>query len=120
NSSAGEARVNGEQPPRLALNPRPSGTPEIVVVWTAKGSSGTRLLTARSADGGRTFARTSMVAGTDAPGNRGWEAVGTARNDAVYAPWLDHRRLAANESKMAAGHQHGGAHAAPSAEKADG
>jgi hypothetical protein len=33
----------------------------------------------------------------------------------VFAAWLDHRRLAAQEATMAAGHKHGGAHAAPGA-----
>ena len=120
NATAGEARVNGEQPPRIALRSRASGPPEIVVVWTAKGSAGTRLLTARSNDAGRTFTRTAVVPGTDAAGNRGWEAVGAGRNGEVFAAWLDHRRLAAQESTMAAGHKHGGTHAAPSAAKPDG
>src|SRR5262245_235702 len=83
NSVPGEARVNGEQPPRLALNLRSAGPPEIVVLWTAKGSAGTRLLTARSVDGGRTFASSALVPGTDAAGNRGWEAIGGASGGAV-------------------------------------
>ena len=120
NATAGEARVNGEQPPRLALRPRASAPPEIVVVWTAKGSAGTMLLTARSTDAGRTFTRTTVVPGTDAAGNRGWEAVGAGPGGEVFAAWLDHRRLAAQESTMAAGHKHGGTHTAPSAAKPDG
>ena len=35
NSTPGDARVNGEQPPRVALASR-KGDPEIVVIWTAK------------------------------------------------------------------------------------
>jgi hypothetical protein len=120
NTNAGEARVNGEQPPRLALRPRASGPPEIVVVWTAKGSAGTRLLTARSTDAGRTFTRTTVVPGTDTAGNRGWEAVGAGPGGEVLAAWLDHRRLAAHESTMAAGHKHGGSHSAPGAANPDG
>jgi hypothetical protein len=119
NSNPGEARVNGEQPPRLALSPRPSGPPEIVVIWTAKGSTGTRLLTARSVDRGRTFTHSAHLPGTDAAGNRGWEAIGAGQRG-VYTAWLDHRRLAAQETAMAAGHRHGGAHAAPSGDKPDG
>ena len=36
NRVAGEARVSGEEPPRIALVPRRGATPEIVIVWTAK------------------------------------------------------------------------------------
>jgi len=47
NSTAGEAQVNGEQPPRVAIAPRGRTSRDIVIAWTAKGASGTRLLTAR-------------------------------------------------------------------------
>jgi hypothetical protein len=43
NSTPGDARVNGEQPARVAVKPRPGQTPEIAVVWTTKGSAGTKL-----------------------------------------------------------------------------
>jgi hypothetical protein len=108
NSTAGAARVNGEQPPHLTLALRPGGVPEMAVIWTSKGPSGTALLTARSNDGGKTFSPSSLVPGTDAAGNRGWEAIGADPKGAVHAVWLDHRRMAAAEaSKTAAAHQHG-------------
>src|SRR6478609_7129768 len=44
NSIAGDARVNGEQPPRLALKDRSGLPPEIAVVWTTKGTAGSKLL----------------------------------------------------------------------------
>jgi hypothetical protein len=47
----GEARLNGEQPPRVALR----GT-AITIVWTTKGKNGTRLVQSRSDDRGLTFA----------------------------------------------------------------
>ncbi|MFN7985080.1 MAG: sialidase family protein [Vicinamibacterales bacterium] len=75
NSTPGDARVNGEQPPRLALKARAGSVPEVVVVWTTKGSAGTKLLQSTSTDGGRTFAASTLVPGSDAAGNRGWEAV---------------------------------------------
>ena len=56
NSKVGDARVNGEQPPRVALRARSGASPEVAVVWTTKGASGTVLLSATSVDGGRTFA----------------------------------------------------------------
>ena len=107
NSTPGEARVNGEQPPRVALVPRTAGPPSIVVVWTAKGAAGTLLLTARSDDGGRTFGASALIPGTDAPGNRGWEAIGVDPAGQVHVVWLDHRRLAA-DSKVESTHRHGG------------
>jgi hypothetical protein len=106
NSTPGEARVNGEQPPRVALVPGTAGPPSIVVVWTAKGAAGTLLLTARSDDGGRTFGASALIPGTDAPGNRGWEAIGVDPEGKVHVVWLDHRRLAA-DSKVASTHRHG-------------
>jgi hypothetical protein len=94
NDAAGDARVTGEQPPRVVLVPRPRAQPAVVVVWTAKGPNGTRLLQARSDDGGRTFARAAVVADTDATGNRGWEAIAAAPDGGVDAVWLDHRDMA--------------------------
>src|SRR5258705_5131963 len=36
NSTAGDARASGEQPPRIALVARPGSLPEIAIVWLAK------------------------------------------------------------------------------------
>jgi hypothetical protein len=94
NDVDGDARVSGEQPPRVALVPKEGSRPAIVVVWTAKGSAGTRLLQARSDDGGRTFSRAAAVPGSDAAGNRGWEAIAVSEGR-VDAVWLDHRDMAA-------------------------
>jgi hypothetical protein len=91
NSTAGEANVNGEQPPRIVLLPRSTGAPSLVVVWTAKGPAGTRLLSARSEDAGRTFSPSAGVAGTDAPGNRGWESAAADARGRILTLWLDHR-----------------------------
>jgi hypothetical protein len=111
NSTPGDARVNGEQPPRLTLAARAGRAPRIAAIWTSKSPNGTALLTARSDDGGKTFSPSSVVTGTDAAGNRGWQAIGADRNGAVHAVWLDHRRMAARDaSGTAAAHQHG-AHA---------
>lgn len=89
-----QVSVSGEQPPRVVLIPGKGVDPSVVVVWTEKQASGTRLVTAQSDDGGATFSRGRVVAGADAPGNRGWEAVTTTRNGRVLALWLDHRELA--------------------------
>jgi hypothetical protein len=124
NSTPGDARVNGEQPPRLALKDRPGGTPEIVVVWTTKGTAGTKLLSATSTDGARTFSTSALVPGTDAPGNRGWEAVGAGPGGRFFTVWLDHRKLAQpQQMQMASEHHHDAAapanptqHTAPAAD----
>ena len=99
NDVDGEARLNGEQPPRVAM--RGSA---VTVVWTAKGINGTRLVQSRSDDGGRTFAKATSVPGGDAAGNRGWENAVADRNGRVYAVWLDHRELAPQDGAVAASH----------------
>jgi len=119
NDVAGEARLSGEQPARVALVPRPGRTPSIVVVWTAKGARGTRLLSSRSNDGGKTFAAAVPLPGSDASGNRGWESIAVDRDGRVAAVWLDHRETASAASggeMNHAGHQH----AASGEQRADG
>src|SRR5476649_1750125 len=69
NKIDGDARLNGEQPPHVALVPRAGHDPAIVVVWTTKGANGTKLLQSRSDDGGRLFTPSALVPGSDAAGN---------------------------------------------------
>jgi hypothetical protein len=114
NDVAGDARLNGEQPPQVGLVKRTAREPEIVVVWTSKGDAGTKLLHARSVDGGRTFSRTALVPGTDAPGNRGWQAITIEPTGRVDVMWLDHRELASNAAMATSHHDHA------SSQKADG
>jgi hypothetical protein len=94
NGAAEHANLSPEQPPRIALLPRSSGQPVIVVVWTSKGDKGTRLFSARSDDGGKTFTRALPVPGSDAAGNRGWESLASTGDGSIGAVWLDHRDLA--------------------------
>ena len=108
-TTGGGVSASGEQPPRVALVARDGRDPAIVVVWTAKGSSGTRLLSARSDDGGRSFAAPAAVPGSDAAGNRGWESIAANRDGDVMALWLDHRETAIGNSAAPmdhAEHQH--------------
>jgi len=105
--AASPANLSGEQPPRIALVARRGLAPAITVVWTSKGTSGTRLVSSESRDGGKSFGRPAVVAGTDAPGNRGWETVATDRDGRVVAIWLDHRDMAASAEAAHLGH---GAH----------
>jgi hypothetical protein len=107
NDMDGGARLNGEQPPRVAVHHT-----TITIVWTAKGASGTKLVQSRSEEGGRTFAKTTAVPGGDAAGNRGWDNAVADRNGRVYAVWLDHRELAQQDAQVAASHHDHTAHAA--------
>ena len=100
NDVDGDARLNGEQPPRIAMRER-----DVTVVWTTKGAAGTTLLQARSADGGRTFHKAAPIPGGDAAGNRGWENVTVDGDGRVFAVWLDHREMA-DAGVAATHHQH--------------
>ena len=106
NDVEGDARLNGEQPPQVALVSRAGHDPAIVVVWTTKGANGTKLLQARSEDGGRSFSPSALVAGSDAAGNRGWEAIAVEPGGRVDAVWLDHREMAKDSSMAASHHDH--------------
>ncbi len=100
NAVAGEARVSGEEPPRIALVPRRNAPPEIVVVWTAKAGPTWKLLRARSLDGGKSFGKTEAVPGSEGDGSRGWESMAVDGSGKVSVLWLDHRDLVAADAKM--------------------
>jgi hypothetical protein len=119
NRTSGEASANGEQPPRVALVPRAGGDPSIVVVWTAKSATGTRLWTARSDDGGKSFSQPTAVPGSEAGGNRGWESIATDSEGRIVALWLDHREAAAGKSGAAMSHSEH-MHEATAAQQKDG
>ena len=95
NTLAGEARLGGELPPRVALKPAPgSSSPEMVVLWTARGDA-TAIRTARSLDGGMTFEPPVTLQDSAAPGDRGWPSLALDSRGTAHAIWLDHRGLAA-------------------------
>jgi hypothetical protein len=106
-SRDGMARLNGEQPPRVTLLERPGRDPAVVVVWTATGAQGTTLVQSRSDDGGVSFAPPAVVAASDAPGNRGWQAIASAAGGRVSAIWLDHRETASTAGEGTVHHDHG-------------
>jgi len=95
NDAAGDARLSGEQPPRVAVQ-----RDSVTIVWTTKGPRGTVLKQARSTDVGRSYARATIVPGGDASGNRGWQAVTVDKAGAVNVLWLDHRELAEDSVAM--------------------
>jgi len=110
NDASSPADVNGEQPPHVVVAP-PGSAATITVVWTSKSTSGTRLLTSRSTDGGKTFGSAAVVAGSDASGNRGWESIAVDPRGRVMALWLDHRDMV--RSGEGGEHHHSDAAAKP-------
>ena len=120
-SGTAGADVSGEQPPRVVLGERPGRAPAIIVVWTSKGASGTRLLSARSDDGGRRFSPPAPIPGSDAAGNRGWESVAMTPDGDAVALWLDHRELATGATANGMHqHEHATGPARSDAERSDG
>jgi hypothetical protein len=109
NTVAGDARVTAEQAPQVTITARAGQPPAITVVWTSKGSKGTTLLQSRSDDGGKSFAHSAVVPGSDAAGNRGWQATAVEAGGRVDALWLDHRELAADSTVAMSHHEHGAA-----------
>ena len=106
NAHAGEARVSGEIPPRVALQARQGSDPIVSVTWTAKDLT-TQIKTARSIDGGRSFAGVTALQAQAAAGDRGWQASAIDGRGTLHAIWLDHRGMAAGAAK---GHEHKGEH----------
>ena len=119
NSTPGDARVNGEQPPRIALVPRATGTPSMTVVWTSKSVIGNTLLSARSDDGGRTFSPSTLVPHGEAVGNRGWQSVTVDARNQVRVLWLDHRELAQAKADQGVKHERHVGHDATGGSKRD-
>ena len=106
NAVAGEARLGGELPPRVALVGGKAGqAPEILVLWTARGAT-TEIKAARSRDGGKTFERSVALQSPGAAGDRGWPSLALDARGRAHAIWLDHRGLAADR-KAGAAHDHG-------------
>jgi hypothetical protein len=102
NTVAGDGRVGGEIPPRVALYaPAGASRPEVVVAWNAK-DRGTEIKIARSRDFGRTFAAPQSLQAPGAAGDRGWHALTVDATGAAHVVWLDHRGLAEAKSAAAA------------------
>jgi hypothetical protein len=110
NAIAGEARLGGEIPPRVALlTAKASTVPEIAVLWNARGET-TSIKTSRSRDGGRTFDTPVVLQTAGAPGDRGWPALALDQQGIAHAIWLDHRGLAADRMEGHADHKSAGEH----------
>jgi hypothetical protein len=101
NSTPGDASGSGEMPPRVVFSRDARGASRLVAVWAAKREGGTRLLSAESLDGGRSFTASRVIAASVGAGNRGWQSVSAAADGRVHVLWLDHRDV------PPAAHRHG-------------
>jgi hypothetical protein len=112
NAQAGEGRLGGELPPRVAITKTASyGGPDVAVLWTARGAS-TAIRIARSHDGGRTFGEPVTLQSADAAGDRGWPAMTLDDRSVAHAIWLDHRGLVGANTNARAGAGGGAGHGA--------
>jgi len=89
NDLAGEARANGEQPPRVAIGPQ-----EIGVVWTSRRNGVTEVRLSKSPDAGRTFGASALVHPAGLTGARGWMSIASDTAGAMHVAWLDGRNAA--------------------------
>lgn len=106
NATAGEARINGEIAPRVALLPRRGSAPIVTVTWNAR-DAGLQIKTARSVDGGRTFSpATALQSGV--AGERGWPASVLDANGKLHTIWLDHRAMAIDKAAKPEHKEHDG------------
>jgi hypothetical protein len=108
NGTPGDARVNGEQPPRVTVSARAGAAPLITVVWTSKRPAGSVILVAQSHDGGQTFSPALPIPGGEAAGNRGWQGVALDSRGRTRVAWLDHREMSSPGTTAPAGHRHAG------------
>ncbi len=102
NDLDGDARVSGEQPPRVAIGH------DVVVVWASRAGEASRIRLARSTDNARSFLPAITLHEEPLTGARGWQSVAIGPDGAVHALWLDGRNAAAMTE-----HHHDGAAAAP-------
>ena len=106
NDIEGDARVSGEQPPRVALGR------DVVVVWASRAGDASRIRMARSTDEGKTFLPAVTLHQEGLTGARGWQAVAIGPDAVIHALWLDGRHAGAG---MAHHHDSSGAKAMPEA-----
>lgn len=97
NDIDGDARVNGEQPPRVAIGN------DIVVAWESRRAGSPEIRMARSIDGGHTFAPAQTNHAAGLPGVRGWASVALDGSGTAHTAWLDGRN-AAPRTPAPAGH----------------
>jgi hypothetical protein len=103
NDVDGDARVSGEQAPRVAI-----WKDLVVVTWSSRLTGESRVRMAQSNDGGRTFQPATTIHTENVTGARGWTSLAIAPDGAAHVAWLDGRNAEPAAPKPAAS---GGAHA---------
>jgi hypothetical protein len=98
NDIPGEARVSGEQAPRVALG---SG---VEVLWVSRKGGASAVRSARARAGERTFAPATTVHADNLTGARGWASLAVEGDGVVHVAWLDGRDAQAERASAPAGH----------------
>jgi hypothetical protein len=104
NDVPGEARVSGEQAPRVVLGDG------VDVVWVSRQDGASVIRTATLRRGQRAFAPAVTVHAQGLTGARGWASLAAGSGGAVHVAWLDGRGDVAAERSSppgAAAHAHG-------------
>jgi hypothetical protein len=87
NDVPGDARVSGEQAPRVALG---SG---VEVVWVSRQGGASVVRAARAHAGEQAFAPALTVHADNLTGARGWASLAVGQDAAVHVAWLDGRNV---------------------------
>ncbi len=89
NDVAGDARVSGEQAPRVALGASTE------VVWVSRQDGASVVRAAKARTGERRFEPATTVHAAGLTGARGWASLAVDKNAAVHVAWLDGRNAQA-------------------------
>jgi hypothetical protein len=101
NDVAGDARVSGEQPPRVSLGP------DARVVWNSSQDGRSVLRMAEAASPGKPFAAARTLHAPGLPGARGWASSAVGADGVLHVAWLDGRGDGAPAAPAPAGaHPH--------------
>lgn len=96
NDIAGDARVSGEQAPRIALGASTE------VVWVSRQDGASVVRAAKVRTGERRFEPATTVHAQGLTGARGWASLAVDKNAAVHVAWLDGRNAQAEPAGAAA------------------
>jgi hypothetical protein len=106
NDVDGDARVSGEQAPRVAI-----WKDMVVITWSSRFTGESRVRMAQSNDGGETFMPATTIHSENVTGARGWTSLAIAPDGAAHVAWLDGRNAESAAPKAPASGGASGAHA---------
>lgn len=95
NDIDGDARMAGEQAPRVTLGQ------DLAIAWVSRLDGQSSIRVARSTDGGQTFASARSLHPPRLAGLRGWPSLTMGEGGAIHAAWLDTREAAAEKAAHA-------------------